>query len=112
MEHPPPPFFKTGPAPIVRLMLFVLLSALLMVLDARFHYLEMLRLGVTTVLHPIQTVAGAPAWLLGRIGEFFVTQSALQSENADLMQKELLDARTLMQMDALAAENAHLRDLL
>jgi rod shape-determining protein MreC len=112
MEHQPPPFFKTGPAPLVRLTLFILLSTLLMVLDSHFHYLEVLRLGVTTVLHPIQTAAGAPAWFLSRIGEFFVTQSALQNENADLMQKQLVDAKTLMQMDALTAENAHLRDLL
>jgi rod shape-determining protein MreC len=112
MEHQPPPFFKTGPAPLVRLTFFVLLSVLLLVLDAHFHYLEVLRLGVTTVLRPVQSVAGAPAWLIGRVGEFFVTQSALQNENADLTQKELLDAKTLMQMDALAAENTHLRELL
>src|SRR5580698_2949700 len=98
MEHQPPPFFKTGPAPLVRLTFFVLLSILLLVLDAHFHYLEVLRLGVTTVLRPVQSVAGAPAWLIGRVGEFFVTQSALQNENADLTQKELLDAKTLMQM--------------
>src|ERR1700683_1020567 len=98
MEHQPPPFFKTGPAPLVRLMFFVLLSTLLLVLDAHFRYLEVLRLGVTTVLHPIQTVAGAPAWLLVRMGEFFVTQSALQNENSDLKREELVDAKTLMQM--------------
>jgi rod shape-determining protein MreC len=112
MERQPPPFFKTGPAPLVRLVFFVLLSCLLLILDARFHYLEVLRLGVTTALQPMQTLAGAPAWLLGRVGDFFVTQTALQKENGNLRQKELEDARTLMQMDALAAENAHLRDLL
>jgi rod shape-determining protein MreC len=46
------------------------------------------------------------------VGDFFVTQSALQKENSNLKQKELIDARTLMQIDALTAENAHLRDLL
>lgn len=112
MEHQPPPFFKTGPAPLVRLTFFVLLSFLLLVLDARFHYLEVLREGVTTVLHPIQTIAGAPTWLLTRVGEFFETQSALQTENADLKRNELVKARSVMQMEALAAENAHLRDLL
>lgn len=112
MEHQPPPFFKTGPAPLVRLTFFLLLSVLLLILDARFRYLEVLRQGVATALYPIQAVAGAPAWLLTRVGEFFVTQSALQNENAELRQKELVDSRMLLQMQALGAENAHLRDLL
>jgi rod shape-determining protein MreC len=112
MERQPPPFFKTGPAPLVRLTFFVLLSFLLLILDARFRYLEVLRLGVATALHPVQTLAGAPAWFIGRVGDFFVSQSALQAENADLKRKELIDAKALMQMDQLQMENVHLRDLL
>ena len=112
MEHQPPPFFKTGPAPLVRLTFFVLLSFLLLILDARFRYLEVLRNGVTTALQPVQTMAGAPAWLVDRIGDFFVSQSALQTENANLRRRELIDAKTLMQMEQLQMENAHLRELL
>ena len=112
MDHQPPPFFKVGPAPLVRLTFFVLLSFLLLILDARFRYLEVLRQSVATALHPVQNLAGAPTWLIGRVGEFFVSQSALQSENADLKRRELIDAKTLMQMEQMQAENAHLRELL
>jgi rod shape-determining protein MreC len=112
MEHRTPPFFKTGPAPLVRLTFFVLLSLLLLILDARFHTLEVLREGVATALQPVQSFAGAPAWLIGRVGDFFVAQSALQNENAELKRRELIDAKSLMQADALEAENAHLRELL
>src|SRR5271170_4980634 len=112
MEHEPPPFFKTGPAPLVRLTFFVLLSLLLLVLDARLRYLEVLREGVATALQPIQAFAGAPAWLATRVGDFFVTQSDLQNENADLKRRELIDAKSMMQVESLEVENAHLRELL
>jgi rod shape-determining protein MreC len=43
MEHSPPPFFKRGPAPLVRLFFFASLSLALLVIDARFRYAEGLR---------------------------------------------------------------------
>jgi hypothetical protein len=43
--HAPPPFFKRGPAPLVRLAFFVSLSLILLVADLRFHTLEWARLG-------------------------------------------------------------------
>jgi rod shape-determining protein MreC len=43
VEHSPPPFFKRGPAPLVRLFFFASLSLALLVLDARFQYGQGLR---------------------------------------------------------------------
>ena len=43
MEHTPPPFFKRGPAPLVRLFFFASLSLALLVLDARFKYADNFR---------------------------------------------------------------------
>ena len=43
MEHSPPPFFKTGPSPLARLLIFASLSLALLIADARFKYLEVLR---------------------------------------------------------------------
>ena len=40
MDHTPPPFFKRGPAPLVRLFFFATLSLALLVIDARFRYAE------------------------------------------------------------------------
>jgi rod shape-determining protein MreC len=112
MEHSPPPFFKRGPTALARLVFFALLSIALLVADARFRYLETLRAGVATAIHPLQRVVLAPFQLLGRVGEFFVSQSSLKLENARLADKRLSDAANLLRLDALEAENAHLRALL
>jgi len=112
MEHSPPPFFKRGPTPLVRLLLCSLLSVALLISDARYHYLDGIRQAVAIAAYPLQRAAAAPAAMLRRVGEFFVTQSALRNENARLAEQRLQDAAALQRYRALAAENAHLRELL
>lgn len=112
MEHTPPPFFIRGPTPFVRLLLCTLLSVAMLVSDARYKYLDGVRQIVAIVVYPLQRLAGAPGAILDRIGEFFVTQSALRTENARFSEQLLQNALILQKYKALAAENAHLRDLL
>ena len=112
MEHTPPAFFKRGPTPLVRLLLCSLLSIALLISDARYGYLDGMRQAVSVLIYPLQRLAGAPRAMLDSIGEFFVTQNALRTENARLAAQSLRDAATLRKYAALAAENAHLRDLL
>ena len=112
MEYSPPPFFKRGPAPFVRLLLCFLLSVALLVSDARYQYLDGIRQLVAVIVYPLQRLAGTPAAILDRIGEFFVTQSALRAANARLTEQNLQNAAVLQKYKALAAENAHLRELL
>lgn len=112
MEHSPPPFFKRGPTPLVRLLLCSLLSAALLISDARYQYLDVIRQAIAIVAYPLQRAATAPAAMLHRVGEFFVTQSALRNENARLAEQRLQDGARLQKYRALAAENAHLRELL
>jgi rod shape-determining protein MreC len=112
MEYTPPPFFKRGPTPFARLLLCSLLSIALLVADVRYKYLGNIRAAVAVVVYPLQRLAGAPSAMLGRIGDFFVTQSALRTENAQLTETNRLNAAKLQKYQALAAENAHLRDLL
>lgn len=111
MEHNPPPFFIRGPTPLVRLLLCSLLSIALLISDARYKYLGGMRQVVAIIVYPLQRLAGAPGVMLDRIGEFFVTQSALRTENARFSEQLLQNALTLQKYKALAAENAHLRDL-
>jgi len=60
LEHSPPPFFKRGPAPLVRLFFFASLSLALLVLDARFRYAEGLRGVLALAAYPLQRAATAP----------------------------------------------------
>lgn len=112
MERSPPPFFKRGPTPLVRLLLCSLLSAALLISDARYQYLDGIRQAVAIVAYPLQRVAAAPTAMLRRVGDFFVTQAALRNENARLAEQHLQNGAVLQKYRALAAENAHLRELL
>ena len=112
MEHSPPPFFKTGPTPLARLLIFSALSLVLLVADARFRHLTVLREAASVVVYPLQRIASAPASIARRAGEFFVTHSALREQNARLTQDHVAKAAALQQLQALQAENAHLRGLL
>src|SRR5574340_865277 len=112
MEYSPPPFFKTGPTPLARLLIFSLLSLALLVTDARFKYLETLRDIVSVIIYPLQRIANAPAEIAHRAGEFFVTHSALRADNARLTRENIENAAIVQQFKSLQAENAHLRELL
>jgi rod shape-determining protein MreC len=112
MDHSPPPFFKTGPTPLARLLIFSALSLALLVADARFNYLAPLRQIAGIVLYPLQRIASSPAAIARRIGEFFVTHSSLREQNTRLIEERIGNAPLLQQLKALQAENRHLRDLL
>lgn len=112
MEYSPPPFFKTGPTPLARLLIFSLLSLALLFADARFKYLETLRKSVSVIVYPLQRVANAPASIAHRAGEFFVTHSALRADNARLARQNIENAVLLQQLKSLQVENTHLRELL
>ena len=110
MEHQP--FFKHGPSPLARFVFFASISLVLMVLDARLNALDSLRQAISVAVAPLQRLAMTPAELLDRTGNFFVTQERLQNENAMLRQRQLAQAAQLQRMQAMQAENTHLRNLL
>lgn len=110
MDHEP--FFKRGPSSHARLAFFGLLSVFLLLSDARFNQLEVLRQAVGLVLHPLQEIANSPLVLSRRAADFFVTQNQLAGENTRLRQLQLTNAARLQQNQALQAENTHLRRLL
>lgn len=112
MEHQPPPFFKTGPTPLARLLIFSALSVAFLVADARFNYLVTLRQAAAVIVYPFQRIATAPASIARRMGDFFVTHSSLREENARLTRDSFSNEARLQQLEALRAENAQLRALL
>lgn len=85
---------------------------MLMAVDGHFHYLNTLRNAFAIVINPLQHVMNAPVRLSTKVGDFFVVQGRLKSENADLKEKQLLQGGKMLQFQALQSENAHLRNLL
>ena len=112
MEYQPPPFFRTGPSPFARLLIFSTLALALIVADARLQYLDAVRQAASVVIYPLQRIAGAPASIFERASDFFVSSSSLRIENARLEQENLASAAQLQQLGALAAENDNLRKLM
>jgi rod shape-determining protein MreC len=111
MEHSPPPFFRRGPAPVVRLAFFASLSLALLVLDARFHYTEGLRRVLAIAAYPLQLAATAPLVLGERIAGYFSSQSALRADNAELRARLLATVQDAQRFQAAAAEAERLRRL-
>ncbi|HZQ74070.1 MAG TPA: rod shape-determining protein MreC [Burkholderiales bacterium] len=112
MEHTPPPFFKRGPAPLVRLFFFASLSVALLVLDARFRYAENLRSVLALIAYPIQRAATLPFELAERVSGYFTLQSRLLEENERLRAQNLELAQDAQRFEAEKAEAAQLRRLI
>lgn len=110
--HTPPPFFKRGPAPLVRLSFFVALSLLLLVADLRFKMLEPARMMVATMLWPLQKAVMLPVEGATDAGDYFANLRQLQKENGELRQRQLAQANLLLRQAYLDEENRRLRALL
>ncbi len=106
--------FNRGPSPLARLAFFVVLSLLLMFVDARYQYLESARSALSVLVSPIQRLAGWPGQLWQQAGEFFLTQSTqrgLIQRNDELGRQHQSDAAQLLQLQQLQVENQQLRSL-
>ena len=112
MEHSPPPFFKRGPAPLVRLFFFASMSLALLVLDARFRYAEGLRGALALVAYPLQKVATAPIDFGAGLFDYFRIQSSLVEDNEKLRAQALTYARDAQRYEAARAEAEQLRRLI
>jgi len=111
MEHTPPPFFRRGPAPVVRLAFFASLSLALLILDARFRYVDGLRDVLALAAYPFQKAATAPIVMMQRTAKFFVSQAQLRTENSALRAELLDSARDAQRYRSASAELAQLRRL-
>ena len=105
-------FFNRGPSPAVRLVFFVVLSLLLLFIDARYRYLESTRSVLSVLISPIQRIATLPGMLWQQTGDYFAMQDRLVEDNQALHQQHERDAAQLAQLRALEQENLQLRNLL
>ncbi|GGP26702.1 rod shape-determining protein MreC [Silvimonas amylolytica] len=111
MQATQPAFFKQGPKPLTRLLIFSALSLSLVVADARFQMLGKVREEVSVVLYPLQWLATTPFEAARNASNFLSRQADLLAENRKLNDAQLVAQAQAMKMHALEAENAHLRQL-
>lgn len=107
-------FFNRGPSPLARLFFFVVLSLLLLFIDARYRYLETTRSALSILVSPIQKLAAVPGALWSQLSEIYITQGTqhqLIDENSALNLQHQLDAAQLLQLQDLQIENQRLRQL-
>src|SRR2546430_17204282 len=109
MDHTPPPFFKRGPAPLVRLFFFASLSLALLVVDARFRYVDGLRTWLALAAYPLQRAATWPIDLALSVGGYFSTQTNPIEEKQRLRAPALAHVQDAQRYPALQAGNAEPR---
>lgn len=112
MEPQQTSFFVRGPSPLARLTFFATLSLVLMIVDARLHYLAEVRQGFATLLHPLEILASSPLRLYRQVEEHFSSLDALTQETHSLREQNMRLAADLQRLPTLQAENEHLRQLL
>ncbi|KMZ12773.1 Rod shape-determining protein MreC [Candidatus Burkholderia humilis] len=112
MEYSPPPLFKQGPSALARLIFFVVLAIALLISDARFNTLEIVRGILGVGLYPLQRAALVPRDIFMGAADLAVTSATLRSENGKLKEKNLELSAKAGDAAQLAVENAHLRALL
>lgn len=104
--------FVQGPVPGLRLLLVIVLSAVLIVADARFDKLTSVRSVIGTGLAPVHWFGNAPYELQNWIEGLFTTRDDLLAENEDLNARLLILERRALKYAALASENNELRRLM
>ena len=112
LDRSPPPFFKQGTSALTKLVLFSAISLALMFADMRYNIVQPARWVLSLIVYPVQWVALRPQVLWDQIDDAFVgKQEALQTAEAARAQL-LSQAVRSTQVEQLALENQHLRDLL
>lgn len=111
MQASQPAFFKQGPKPLTRFILFSVLSICLIVGDANYKLLGPVRQQLSVLLYPVQWLVTAPFEFLRDTSTFLSRQAELLGENRKLHDAQLVASVNAMKLKALETENARLRQL-
>lgn len=95
----------------MRLVFFVVLSLLLLFVDARFKYLESTRTVVSVLIYPFQRLSTLPGMAWQSVSTYFETQGHLLQENSRLREQHSVDTTQLNLLQVVQAENAQLHKL-
>jgi rod shape-determining protein MreC len=96
----------------VRLVFFVVLSLLLLFVDARFKYLESTRTVISIIVYPFQRLTTLPGAVWQEVSTYFEIQHRLIGENVQLREQHSTDAAQLNLLQVIQAENTQLHNLL
>jgi rod shape-determining protein MreC len=96
----------------VRLLVFTVLSAALMVVDARFTLLQPLRAQLGLIVEPVYWAGRLPVRLWESATQELSSRSELTAENEKLKAEQLMMQRRLQKLAALTEQNVRLRELL
>ncbi|MXR36454.1 rod shape-determining protein MreC [Craterilacuibacter sinensis] len=95
-----PSFFHHGPSPVARLAISVTLSLALLVGDSQFGLMERSREGLSVALYPLQQAVNLPVSAARHVGDFFVRQAELKTENDELKNRQLALAAQIVRLQA------------
>ncbi len=104
--------FKRGPSPEVRLAIFIALSVVLLITDARWTVLEPARQALSMVIYPFQRVVMAPAAVVQHVDTWMNATALVHTEKEALQRQRIELAQLSTHAAQLAAENEQLRRLL
>jgi len=104
--------FAEGTVSTLRLIVYLACAVVLMVLDHRGSYLELLRHTGSALVEPVYRLAAFPADVARATRTAVATQDQLASENRDLREALLLAQARLNRLDTVVAQNARLKGLL
>src|SRR6187549_2512999 len=108
LPYEPPPFFKRGPSPFTRFVFFTLASIALLFADARYGYLEQVRVTAYTIVEPLQRVALLPGQLWDAVAAYFASQTRLAADNRQLRQQLVAQGVAVQSTQSLRQENERL----
>ncbi|MWV15565.1 rod shape-determining protein MreC [Pseudomonas sp. L-22-4S-12] len=106
------PLFAKGPSLGVRLLVLVVLSAVLMVVDARFTVLKPLRAQMGLLVEPVYWVGRLPLTLWEAATQELSSRNELAAENEKLKAEMLMLQSRVQKLAALTEQNVRLRELL
>lgn len=112
MAMPGQLMFARRLSPTARLLIWLLIGAFCVTVDARYHALDGLRSGFSLVLQPARAIMRTPFDIALELGGFFVRHRLLQKERDALLTERaqlLVDVNTAQE---LVRENTELRILL
>lgn len=107
-----PEFFRQGPSPLARLLVFAVLSVALMVADRQWAMAKPIRSAIASVLYPVQWALVQPVRSVSEFMHRFENVQAAQTRAQTLAQENLHLREQSQRAAFLSAENQRLRELL